>query len=336
MYTTQSLNASRPAPLISVVINNYNYAAYLQECIQSVKQQQNVRLEIVFVDDGSTDSSVGVASRLLDPEQILAKRNGGQASAMNIGFSKSRGDLILFLDSDDFLFPDALSVVASQWRAGLSRIHYPLRCVDAKGADLGRSVPGGNLNLSSGDLWVNFIKTGRHVKSPTSGNVFTRDVLEKVMPIPEQEFRICADAYLCLSTAKYGAAVAVERPLGAYRLHGTNNFAVGGSPFSATRLKADLRRVHMSLPLLLRLLREDSIPDPWQVILRDDFWPTRLAYFRRTGQLAIWDLCDAKRLIFYAFFSSIGQRGWLKGSLLAFAFTMAPRWMTRVLANWRL
>jgi glycosyltransferase involved in cell wall biosynthesis len=88
-------------PLVSVVIPNYNYAQYLSDAIESVLKQTYQNIEIIVVDDGSTDNSREIASRCLDRIALVCKENGGVSSARNEGLSISKGSYICFLDADD-------------------------------------------------------------------------------------------------------------------------------------------------------------------------------------------------------------------------------------------
>src|SRR5215813_6060987 len=98
-------------PLASIIIDNYNYGRFLQGAIDSALQQTYTPLEVIVVDDGSTDNSreiiAGYGPRIIP----VLKENGGQASAFNAGFRVSRGAVVFFLDSDDLLIPTAVENV---------------------------------------------------------------------------------------------------------------------------------------------------------------------------------------------------------------------------------
>ena len=90
---------------ISVVIPVYNGAAFLEEAVGSIRRQKVPVAEIVVVDDGSTDESVAIASRLGDDIRIVSQANAGPAAARNRAIGMARHDVIAFLDADD-LWPD--------------------------------------------------------------------------------------------------------------------------------------------------------------------------------------------------------------------------------------
>lgn len=101
--------------LISIVIPAYNYAALLPRAINSVSAQMGEQHELIVVDDGSTDDTQAVLGRLKKelqcPFEFFYKENGGPGSARNFAISKSKGKYLVFLDADDELAPDALSLL---------------------------------------------------------------------------------------------------------------------------------------------------------------------------------------------------------------------------------
>jgi glycosyltransferase involved in cell wall biosynthesis len=95
-------------PLVSVVIPNYNYGRYLAQALDSVLAQSYPHLEIIVVDDGSTDESEAVLREYNGQIRIIRQRNQGVSAARNRGIQDSRGDLLAFLDADDCWHPRKL------------------------------------------------------------------------------------------------------------------------------------------------------------------------------------------------------------------------------------
>src|SRR5258707_2614552 len=128
-------------PTVSVAINNFNYPAYLRPCIGSVLAQTYRPIEVVVVDDGSTDGSRAVIEGYGDRIRPLFKSNGGQASAINAGFAMTGGDVVLFLDADDLLYADTVERLVDIWQPRVAKAQFPLRLVDESGRDLMNHVP---------------------------------------------------------------------------------------------------------------------------------------------------------------------------------------------------
>jgi len=95
-------------PLITVIVVNYNYSRYLGGCIDSVLSQTYPNIEIIVVDDGSTDDSLGFLQRYAERVRIIQQENKGVSAARNAGLPESRGKWIAFLDSDDAWQPEKL------------------------------------------------------------------------------------------------------------------------------------------------------------------------------------------------------------------------------------
>jgi glycosyltransferase involved in cell wall biosynthesis len=157
-------------------------------------------------------------------ERVL-KGNGGQASALNAGLMRSRGDVVIFLDADDVLLPHAAERVAASFRArpDAAKVHYRMTVVDADGVPTGELKPPRHLALPSGDLRRRMVRFPFDLAwLPTSGNAFATQVLRKITPIPEEEYPILADYYIVLVSALFGPVEAIEEPLAQMRLHGGN------------------------------------------------------------------------------------------------------------------
>jgi glycosyltransferase involved in cell wall biosynthesis len=233
-------------PRITVVINNYNYGQFLKQAIESVLNQSYPAHEVILVDDGSTDNSPEVARSFGDRIKFIPQQNNGQASAFNTGYHAATGDWIWFLDSDDMLTPDALEEVSKQVGNGVSKIHGKLIMIDINGHQLGKTTP--VMPLSEGHVVHELEENGIYTWPPTSGNVFPREILQSCMPIPEDQFRLCVDLYLCNHAAMKGSIVAVKKPVGYYRIHGSNNFS--GFSLENKRLKNQALNIIATVGLL--------------------------------------------------------------------------------------
>lgn len=96
------------SPLVSVIVPAYNRAATIARCIDSVLNQTYRPIEVIIVDDGSTDQTVEVIQSYGDQVKLICQPNGGPSSARNTGVAKSKGEIVSFLDSDDTWKPEKL------------------------------------------------------------------------------------------------------------------------------------------------------------------------------------------------------------------------------------
>ena len=205
---------------VSIVINNFNYVEYISPCIESAINQTYRNIEVIVSDDGSTDNSRAVIESYGSSIMTTFKHHGGQASTMNAGYKRSSGQLVIFLDADDVLWPACVSEVVRHWRSDLMKLHFNLAVIDASGNSIGRlyfKPP-----LPRGDFREQLLTIGTAPSMPTSGNVFPRAFLNQVMPMPEVGWERDADAYLCNLAALSGPVGAIDEPLGGYRIHGNN------------------------------------------------------------------------------------------------------------------
>jgi hypothetical protein len=205
-------------PLVSILINNYNYGTYVGEAVRSALDQTWPRIEVVVVDDGSTDDSLARLALIPDPAlRVIARPNGGQAAAYNTGFAAARGEYVLFLDSDDVLDPDVVESAIGAFAPGVVKVQFALRVVDRDGHPLGRVHPPELQDVRCRESVERF---GSYASPPGSGNLFARSMLDRIMPIvPESEFRYGADAWPILMAPFFGDVVSLTRTGGSYRVH---------------------------------------------------------------------------------------------------------------------
>jgi len=215
------------APLVSIVIDNYNYARFLPAAIDSAIAQTYSRVEVIVVDDGSTDNSREMIARYGDRVVSVLKANGGHASAFNAGFRASHGDIVMFLDADDLLLPSAVDEVVRAWHPGTAKAQFVLAHIDAQGRPLGATVPYAPSQMPDGDIRESILASGGYVGAPTSGNAFARTVLERLLPLPEPQWHQAADTSLEIIAPFLGDVVSLKKTLGYYRVHDSNHGMIG-------------------------------------------------------------------------------------------------------------
>ena len=251
--------------MVDVVIDNFDYGRFLGAAIDSALGQTYAATRVTVVDDGSGDDSLAIARGYGDRIRVVAKANGGQASALNAGFAATDGDLVAFLDADDMLCADFVERAVTALAAEPAAVKAVFRAevVDAAGQPTGRVEPPAHLRLSSGDLRAATLSQAFDlVWPPLSAHVFRRSALAAVMPIPEQEFRTLADFYLAHTTSLLGDVAAVERAGARYRRHGSNAFLVGPAATSLAQVRAGIVHEERALRHVARVAAARGVLAP--------------------------------------------------------------------------
>ncbi|MBU6320825.1 MAG: glycosyltransferase [Alphaproteobacteria bacterium] len=243
MINDNSQVAASASPRLSVIISCYNYEAFLGAAIDSVLSQ-GVPVELIVVDNGSTDGSRSVLLRYANAIiPVLLDSNRGQGGGLNAGYERASGDLVLFLDADDFLLPGAVRSILDNHRTDVGVYHYRMRYADEEGKLSGLHPPA-ELPLAEGDISHQLRFNGRYITTVTSGLVFSREALQRVMPIPEAEFQMGADGYLVATVPLHAASASFDAEVSAYRLH-ARQFTRARRDFgrrSRWRMEHDLQR----------------------------------------------------------------------------------------------
>ena len=103
--------------LISVIVPVYNVAQYLEKSIASIQQQTYQNLEIILIDDGSTDESGRLCEQIAEQDErvlVYHKENEGLSQARNDGLKQAHGDYVIFIDSDDYIHPEMITSLYQQ------------------------------------------------------------------------------------------------------------------------------------------------------------------------------------------------------------------------------
>jgi len=129
-------------PLATVVIINYNYEKFVAAAIDSALEQSYQPLEVVVVDDGSTDGSRTIIAGYKNRVRTVLQNNGGQGAAYNAGWRAAHGEFVLFLDSDDVLTKDAIAKVVQAFEGNEAvKVQFYLAQVDRNLKPLGFLLP---------------------------------------------------------------------------------------------------------------------------------------------------------------------------------------------------
>jgi glycosyltransferase involved in cell wall biosynthesis len=210
------------APFVSAAITTWNRAAYLPAAVESVLQQTYRELELVVVDDGSTDETNHVLEPYLDRLRLVTRSHGGRAAARNAALEAARGSYISFLDSDDLWTPDKLErlVPVLEGNPAAVLVHGHVEIIDATGQPLARETAEHRRAFSALHAGgVDYAAYALRCLCFTSATVMRREaVLDAGGYDPEIAVE---DLDLYLRLALTGEIVFVEgEPVARYRLHG--------------------------------------------------------------------------------------------------------------------
>lgn len=223
-------------PLFTVLIDTYNYGHFIQEAIDSVFAQDfpMEQVEILIVDDGSTDDTAERLKRYGSKIRYLYKPNAGQASAFNFGFQHAQGEIVALLDADDVWFPEKLRRVHESFErnSDAGMVYHRVHWSDSSN----QAAPDPYFIAVSGCVPASRRTLLTYPMAGTSCLAFRRAALGKLLPVPET-LRSQADAYLTALIIFLFPVVAVPDYLGKYRLHGRNLFQAGGGADSRERIE---------------------------------------------------------------------------------------------------
>jgi glycosyltransferase involved in cell wall biosynthesis len=215
-------------PLVSILINNYNYGSFLREAIDSALNQTYPKTEVIVVDDGSTDNSREVIASYGDKIIPVLKENGGQASAFNAGYAASRGDILCFLDSDDIFYPNKLEVVCKSidpknLKDKNLMVYHLLEIIDKNGKHTGYRKPKEISKFPPNRYdYVLKYRYPPHDGSPTSGLSLTKSMANIIFPLPEENLQLSADSFLVAAAGVFGKVYGLDYVLSGYRIHSGN------------------------------------------------------------------------------------------------------------------
>ncbi|HSQ39225.1 MAG TPA: glycosyltransferase, partial [Anaerolineales bacterium] len=249
---TLSRRSTRDRPLVSVILPAYNHERYVAHAIASVLSQTYSRIELIVIDDGSSDSTFARVQASLAgasiPRQVLTRENRGAPATLNEGAKLAKGDYLAFLNSDDFFAPDRLARmveevarVGAQW--GFSQVSAVRDSKEMGAADedeaFEKSYRRKQMSLL-GRSSNSFALLSYNVAIST-GNLFVeRSFFESLGGF--RDYRYNHDWDFCIRAAMQAEPVVIKDPLYFYRMHETNTIKESKSDtvIDAGRMFADL------------------------------------------------------------------------------------------------
>jgi len=247
-------------PLITALVDTYNHECYIEQALVSVLEQglSSAELEIVAVDDGSTDTTPEIIRKFAPRVKHVRKANGGQASAFNAGFAEAHGQIIATLDGDDWWAKGKLSAVVSAMEANpsvaaVSHGYYEFH-EDTQEAKPCIPPDARILSIDTPDAIHEALITWPYLLM--GALTLRRRVMEWIMPIPE-EMVFMADSALQCAAMVMGTLV-LKEPLFYYRYHARNLYAVDTKDTTKLRRRSDMTELVYSR--LCRRLLELGVP----------------------------------------------------------------------------
>lgn len=235
---------SHTSPLVSILINNYNYGHFLTEAIDSALNQTYSNLEVIVVDDGSTDDSRSIIANYQQKIIPVLKENGGQASAFNMGFAASQGEIICFLDSDDLFEPQKIAEIVQIFEQNpeVGWCFHPLAYVgdDINPEDLETTIGTEGIYDLRDSIKRGKLRGKLSFGTATSAMSIKRSLLEKILPMPE-DIRITSDDYIKYLALGLTPGFIRLKELAMQRIHGNNAYT-----FKPEKLELRIRILYLT------------------------------------------------------------------------------------------
>jgi len=238
----------------SVLIDTYNHERFIEQAIVSVLEQDfpAADREIIVVDDGSTDRTPEIVRKFEPRVRLLRKENGGQASAFNAGIPECQGEIVAFLDGDDWWAAPKLSRVAAVFAEApeLGMVGHGTIAVFADGREYTEVLKKGNrfsLRSIEGARMFRLRKSFLGTRS-----TIRTSILRKVLPVPAA-IRIEADEFVFTMAAALGEVEVLPEALFFYRLHSANFYSQHGfNESNARRKQQSIAQLAESLSVRLK------------------------------------------------------------------------------------
>lgn len=248
-------------PFVTVLIDTYNHEPFIEDAINSVLVQEfpASETEILVVDDGSTDRTSDLVRKFAPRVRLLRKVNGGQASAFNAGIREARGEVVAFLDGDDWWAPGKLAAVAGVFaaEAGVGLVGHGITHVYPDGrqhTELPREISRFRIT-SAADAGMFCMRRGF---LGTSRMAYRTELLRRIGPVPEA-LTFEADEYLFSIAAFFADVMILRESFTFYRLHDRNLFQLANGSAEGIRKK---QQVLAALAQSLReKFKELALPD---------------------------------------------------------------------------
>src|SRR5215204_338579 len=279
-------------PLVTALINTYNYARYLPFALNSVFRQTYSNIETIVVDDGSTNHTRDVLAQYGKSIYAIRTENGGQGHAFNIGIAAARGELVMLLDADDMWLPEKIErmveFAATRPEAGM--LYHRYQNIDKYGVESGSPEP---FPLINGDYRKKYLRSGGTWWSPVTSVLTLRtEHIRKALPIPTYAVREGADTIITDFCALTTQVASLPQALTLRRLHGANLYAAGRDGFyfrSEAIRESDVRRIEWRMFSMRQIM--ERIEKAFKLDVSRNEWRTTNLYW--LGRASFWSILRA-------------------------------------------
>jgi glycosyltransferase involved in cell wall biosynthesis len=275
-------------PLVTAFINTHNYARYLPFAINSVLNQTYSNIEIIVVDDGSTDHTPEILTQYEGRLRAIRTENGGQGHAFNVGIPLANGELLMMLDADDMWLPQKVERMVEfafeQPAAGM--LYHRFQNIDRNSREVGAPEP---FYLINGDYRTRYIRRGGGWWSPITSVLTVRtQLIRRALPIPTYAVREGADTIIADYCVLTSEVASLPDALTLRRLHGANLYAEGRASHyyrSKEIRESDVRRVEWRMLTIQQVMKRVGAKfeinvnnNDWRMI--NLYWLNRISFWK--------------------------------------------------------
>jgi GT2 family glycosyltransferase len=255
-------------PLVTVLVDTYNHERFIEEALVSVLEQDfpSSEMEILVVDDGSTDRTPEIVRKFAPRVRLIRKTNGGQASAFNAGIPEAQGEIISFLDGDDWWTRNKLARVlqAITSDSSLGLVGHGITTVHRDGNMEYETLRDGFRFQANTVEGVHLFRV-RSAFLGTSRMTMRTDIVRRIGPVPDA-LVVQADEYLFTIAAVMAGVLILPETLTYYRMHDANGFQIADHNPQRHRRKMEALEV-LARGLETRLASIEMDPAAREVLL---------------------------------------------------------------------
>ncbi|MGA9883792.1 MAG: glycosyltransferase family A protein [Candidatus Acidiferrales bacterium] len=315
------------APACTVLIDTYNHERFIEQAIISVLEQDFPRssMEILVVDDGSSDRTPEMVRKFEPQVRLLRKANGGQASAFNAGIPEAKGGIVAFLDGDDWWARDKVKTITDYFavKPHVGIVGHGIYEFDSTTNKAVSTVPKLYREFRLESVPEATFFRQMMCFFGTSRVAVRREVLTRVLPIP-LSLEVEADEFLSIMSVAHSTGGLIEQPLTFYRLHEDNLFQLRKlDEAKSRRIQAVL--VSLAKHLRVRLQSACIAPEVIHAIVEPLEVDSTQLRLMLDGGLR-WETFQTERAKFRLAYKTGSTAYWIfKACVLACTLALPPR-----------